>query len=637
MTTDNSHPDRFTNIRNYKYNPNDTADSPINDELNDEQEAWLNKKFPDDPISAKNKTDRSVDKTTNDNGENDDNSAKDSKDRVTQAELVLESAKQYCSRLFVDEYQTAHVAILVNNHLEVLPLSSRRFRNWISKTLYKDEGIVIDSQTLKDALGVLNAQAEFDGGEPIRLNLRVAASVNNSKITWYYDLTNREWEFIEITSEGWKIVTNLVLFRRFSNQLPQVYPSRKYPGDIFEKFFKLLNLKVKEEGKTEEYKLLLKCYIICLFIPEIPKAVLMPHGHQGSAKTTLSEFIKMLADPSIIRTLSFPRDVNELIQQLSHNYIAYYDNISNLQDWISDQICRAVTGSGSSKRVLYTDDEDFIRNLKRCIGLNGINLAATKPDLLDRGIIIQLSRIEEENRRKLSDLEREFEEIKPQLLGFILDILVKVLKWKEERRHLNLTKLPRMADFGECCEIISRCVGNHDNAFLKAYDENIKVQVQEVIESSQVATCVSSLIIPGEEGDDKQKAPIVWTGTATSLLADLEDIALDLKINVMGKYWPKPPNQLSRRLNEVAPSLREAGIEVEWIRKSGKARTIKICKVSSSSSQARILPEKGDDIPSNGKVSSQRSPQDNHENHARHDDSDDSDDVFPKYKVEAND
>ena len=318
----------------------------------------------------------------------------------------------------------------------------------------------------------------------------------------------------------------------------------------------------------------------------------MPHGHQGSAKTTLSEFIKMLADPSIIRTLSFPRDVNELIQQLSHNYVAYYDNISNLQDWISDQICRAVTGSGSSKRVRYTDDEDFIRNLKRCIGLNGINLVSTKPDLLDRGIIIQLSRIEEENRRKLSDLEREFEEIKPQLLGFILDTLVKVLKWKEERRHLNLTKLPRMADFGECCEIISRCVGSHDNAFLKAYDENIKVQVQEVIESSQVATCVSHLIIPGEEGDDKQKAPNVWTGTATSLLADLEDIALDLKINVMGKHWPKAPNQLSRRLNEVAPSLREAGIEVEWIRNSGKIRTIKICNVtsqSSQSSQVRIL------------------------------------------------
>ena len=47
----------------------------------------------------------------------------------------------------------------------------------------------------------------------------------------------------------------------------------------------------------------------------------MIHGEQGSAKTTFQELIKMLVDPSIIKTLSFPRDINELIQKLSHNYI----------------------------------------------------------------------------------------------------------------------------------------------------------------------------------------------------------------------------------------------------------------------------------------------------------------------------
>ena len=51
----------------------------------------------------------------------------------------------------------------------------------------------------------------------------------------------------------------------------------------------------------------------------------MLHGEQGSAKSTLQELIKMLVDPSIVNTLTFPRDINELIQQLSHNYIAYYD------------------------------------------------------------------------------------------------------------------------------------------------------------------------------------------------------------------------------------------------------------------------------------------------------------------------
>ena len=62
--------------------------------------------------------------------------------------------------------------------------------------------------------------------------------------------------------------------------------------------------------------MLLKCYIISLFIPEIPKPILLLHGEQGGAKSTFQELIKMLVDPSITQTLTFPRDSNEFIQQV---------------------------------------------------------------------------------------------------------------------------------------------------------------------------------------------------------------------------------------------------------------------------------------------------------------------------------
>ena len=287
---------------------------------------------------------------------------------------------------------------------------------------------MVKSADLKDAINILSAQAEFDSGDPIKLNLRVAEQDGK----WYYDLTNKPWEFVEITSEGWKIVNNLILFHRYSNQLPQVYPSREYPSDIFDNFIKLVLSASVKKDKLEEYKILLTCYIICAFVPDIPKAVPMPFGHQGAAKTSLMEFIKMLVDPSAIKTLSFPTDINELIQQLSHNYLAFYDNVSVLRDRTSDQLCRAVTGSGSSKRVLYSDDDDFIRSFKRCIGLNGINLAATKPDLLDRALFFELKRIENKDRRKIEDIWKEFETMRPQLLGYIFDVLVKVLRWKNE-------------------------------------------------------------------------------------------------------------------------------------------------------------------------------------------------------------
>ena len=133
--------------------------------------------------------------------------------------------------------------------------------------------MVVDSQTLKDVIGLLSAKAEFGkDSEIIKLNLRVAESDDGKK--WYYDLTNKNWEFIEITSSGWKIVNNLILFHRYNNQLPQVYPSKDYPPDIFDKFIALvINRTNADEDKLPEYQILLKCYIVCAFIAGFPKAI----------------------------------------------------------------------------------------------------------------------------------------------------------------------------------------------------------------------------------------------------------------------------------------------------------------------------------------------------------------------------
>lgn len=47
------------------------------------------------------------------------------------------------------------------------------------------------------------------------------------------------------------------------------------------------------------------------------------------------------------------------------------------------------------------------------------------------------------------------------MLGYIFDILVKVLEWKNNvnRPQLVLDRLPRMAGFAEYGEMISRSIG----------------------------------------------------------------------------------------------------------------------------------------------------------------------------------
>jgi DNA-binding transcriptional MerR regulator len=492
------------------------------------------------------------------------------KDEKDEKEDMLQLVNKNCSEFFLDQYGFPYAVVRLSDHVETMSINGKRFRNWVCKTKYDVTKALLSSETLTSVLNILKAKAEFENNTR-NLHLRVAESDREPYVI-YYDLTNSKWEVVKITADGWSIEKSPIMFRRYSNQRTQPYPSVQYPSDIFDKFLKLLNV------KDEDNKLLLKCYIISLFIPETPKPILMLHGEQGSAKSTLQEMIKLLVDCSIVRTLSFPRDINELIQKLHHNYIAYFDNISVIPGWISDELCRAVTRSGFTKRQLYTDDDDIIYNFKRCIGFNGINLGATKADLLDRGLIIHLERIPKEKVRKLEDIWHDFDKMKTQLLGYILDTLAKVLQVKKSQGGIELQGHPRMADFAEIAEIISRCMGYPENKFLETYYKNIGLQTEEALEANPVGMTVRTfmdsrmnLLCRGcynsssilEFVKNEMEMTRWYRGTFSGLLKELEIVAQRLNINTRSKQWPKSPNYLSRRLNEVRTNLREVGITVE--------------------------------------------------------------------------
>lgn len=190
---------------------------------------------------------------------------------------------------------------------------------------------------------------------------------------------------------------------------------------------------------------------------------------KGFSKSFLLELIKKFVDPTKPLLLTLHRNVDQFIQQVNHNYINYYDNVKFIPYWLSDEICKAVTGAGHTKRALYTTDEDFVYEHRRCLGLNGINVALTEPDALDRSISIELEDIDDDERRKESELLDEFEKIKPQAFAYILNVIVRAMQIIET---LNLKKLPRMADFTEWGEAISQAMGYAPMSFKEIYKEN---------------------------------------------------------------------------------------------------------------------------------------------------------------------
>ena len=158
-------------------------------------------------------------------------------------------------------------------------------------------------------------------------------------------------------------------------------------------------------------------FLVSCFVPGIPHVLLVIFGAQGSSKSTLSRLARLLVDPSLIEVASFPHSQKELVQALAHHYFLFFDNVSYISEEQSDILCKAITGGGHTKRELYSDDDDIIYNFIRCIGINGINLVTTRPDLLERSLLLELERIEPAERKTEKELYQNFKIDLPSILG----------------------------------------------------------------------------------------------------------------------------------------------------------------------------------------------------------------------------
>ena len=443
---------------------------------------------------------------------------------------------QRTAKLFRDQSNTPFASIEVGEHQEILRFESGHFSGSVRRAYYEEEGRIASTEALNAAIGLAAAYARAEG-EVYRLWNRVAH--REGKL--YYDLADALWRVMEVDGDGWRLLDHTpILFQRHSHQAAQVIPKK---GGKLRRLFEFVSV------ASEKDRLLLEVWLVACFIPDFPHPIPNLHGPQGSGKTSLYRLLRSLIDPSTVPTLTLPRDPGELVQQLSHHYAPMYDNIADLSQWQSDALCRAVTGEGFSKRALYTNDDDFIYQFQRIIGLNGINVVARKPDLLDRAISIALERIGPDERRTESELNGAFEKAKPEIMGGIFDALVNALRI---RPSVTLSWLPRMADFAQWGYAIAQGLGYPPHEFIDAYRANIGAQNAEVLADDPVAAAIVELL----EGRSEP-----WQGTATQLLGELDQVAQNLKLDAKAKYWPKAPNALTRRIGVVKANLQDAGIE----------------------------------------------------------------------------
>lgn len=442
----------------------------------------------------------------------------------------------------------AYVSYPVAGHRENWLIRSANFKRWLAARAYEEMGLAPGAQAIEDTLRVLEARATNEGPER-QPWLRTGS--RDGKI--YIDLCDAAWRCVEIGPNEWRILSRHdAPFIRSAAMRPLPDPVGGESIDVLRNF-----LNTAEE---DDFRLAV-AWLVAALRDRGPYPILAINGEQGTGKSNASRILRSLVDPNAAPIRATPRDERDLIVAAYNSHALVFDNLSKVDIWLADALCRISTGGGFSARMLHTDRDEAIFYATRPIVLNGIPALTDRPDLADRAITIRLRPIPEAERKPEDEILADWLDAAPLVLGALLDAVSAGL------RHLSSVKLassPRMADFAKWVTACEPGLGWEPGSTMAAYSANRRDVAQTTFEADPVAVALGALATAsGRDG---------WHGTATELLERLNDTASDVARRT--RSWPATAQGLGNRIDRIAPLLRSRGIHVE--RRHSGVRTISI-------------------------------------------------------------
>ena len=460
----------------------------------------------------------------------------------TQADIMLRLMQGVA--LFHASDMTAFADIDINGHRETWPVKSKTFSYWLARAFYQETHSAAGSEAIQATLNVIEAKARHDA---LEREAHVRTARLDGKL--YIDLGDKAWCAIEIDTDGWRVVdAPPVRFKRASGALELPVPVSGGSIEDLRPFFNLRN--------NRDF-ILVVAWALAALIDRGPYPVLAFSGEQGVAKSTASKIFRTLIDPNGAPLRALPRSDRELFISASNSHLLVFDNVSGLQPWLSDTLCRLSSGGEFAVRSLFTNTDEVVFNASRPIILNGIGDIITRPDLAARALFIGLEPISDADRKAEVELLAALDAKRPQILGVLLDAISLGLRLHPS---IFLPELPRMADFAKwatACETAFWPSGT----FMAAYNDNLLEVVDTVLEADLVG---STLRLFAEEWTP-------WTGTASELLDRLRVFANESMTR--SRDWPNSPDALSNRVRRAATFLRKVGIEITFNRTPDKKRS----------------------------------------------------------------
>jgi hypothetical protein len=451
------------------------------------------------------------------------------------------------AEVFRDSRHIAYVSWRVGGHRETWPLNSLQFRQWLAQEAFRAFGNPAGNQQIDEAVSVLGGRALVSAA--VR-DVFVRVADHEGRV--YLDLADEGWRAVEIDRDGWRVVdTPPVRFRRPKGMQPLPEP---VPGGRVDELFDLLNL----GGGPNRMKVV--AWLLGTLQPAGPYPVLVLHGEQGSAKSTTAEGLCHLVDPRRPSLRAAPGSEQDLALAAANGWVVAFDNLSDVRPWLSDALCRLTTGGGFSTRMLFTNDDEFLLSVTRPVLLNGIAPEmVSRPDLLDRSLVVELPAISDEGRRTKGEVWGRLNAARPRLLGALLSAVSLGLRCQAE---VQLERLPRMADFAKWVEACAPALGWKPGEFVEFCLNEREEQDAQALAAWPVMPALERLV---------QAAGVIEV-TVAELLAGLRTVA----DTPLPTEWPRTAKGLGAALRRYAPALKRVGIRVERLGKGRDGHRVRL-------------------------------------------------------------
>lgn len=498
------------------------------------------------------------DKAKKNDGTNDTGGASEEAKKPTTFELLAEIVE--LAKFIVTPERELFAHVPVNSHYETVPIREKGsgFRRWLTHYFDKKHHSIPNSEALTQIMERVKARATYEG-EQASVYTRFAEKDG----CVYLDMGNDKWQCIKISKDGWDVIDQVpVYFRRPNGMRPLPLPIR---GGSLKDLRKIINV------KTDEDFILIVGWLLGTLHPAGPYPVLGLNGERGSGKSLAEIYLRSIIDPNAAPARNAPKDDREAAIAAQNNMVIALDNLSSMPLWLSDILCRIATGNGFSTRQLYEDDVEKIFNAKRPIILNGIEDGIiSQGDLLSRTIQVTLEPPEKYIAEE--DIEQQFQELHPSLLGALLDAASMALR---DRRTTRVANAPRMVDFAQWVTAAEPALKWKHGAFMKVFTENQKNATSIIIESSPVAEAIRQFI------EKREQYKGLVSDLHKALTAEDEKYA-------NAKQAPKNAAKLGGQLKRIASALRDQGINIHLERtREGSSVTIEkrnnIEKINSTS------------------------------------------------------